>query len=390
MSLSSPFARCALAMLLWLAAMALDLAQRAPVPAAGQAAVSATPVAEPQSLRWQAAGKIPMPEGANAAHASNLLALPQGQSAALLAFWFAGDYESAANVQIAAAQFDRSTQRWSLAHYVVNRQAMAQSLGFGLRRLGNPVSWLDRSGRVHLFVVATGLGGWAAGRVLHLVQSSASLDPEQLRFAPVRVLPLSWFWNISYLVRNPPMALSDGGMLLPAYFELGSKFSIALRFDAQGEMAEMQRMSARHHVLQATLLPLSPSRWLALMRDQRPDGHVTAALSADAGQRWEDLPDLELSNPDSALAGLRLGPQQFVLAHNSSAHSRAWLDLSYSSDGLHWATLQSLAHGVDGEEYSYPAVAWSDNALWVSFTDHRRGIAWQKFAAGSASGGSRP
>ena len=42
-----------------------------------------------------------MPANTPAAHASTLLALPASHPSALLAFWFAGTRESAADVQIA-------------------------------------------------------------------------------------------------------------------------------------------------------------------------------------------------------------------------------------------------------------------------------------------------
>ncbi len=109
-----------------------------------------------------------MPVNTPAAHASSLLPMPSGHAAVVMAFWFAGTRESAADVHIAAAQFERATQQWSAARWVVNRQTLSQALGFGVRRLGNPVAWLDTQGRIHLFVVATGLGGWAAGRIVHL------------------------------------------------------------------------------------------------------------------------------------------------------------------------------------------------------------------------------
>jgi predicted neuraminidase len=302
----------------------------------------------------------------------------------LTAFWFAGDRESAPNVQIAASQFDRATQQWLPARYVVNRHVMGTQLGFGLRRLGNPVAWLDATGRVHLFVVATGWGGWAAARILHLVQSSAGNALATLEFEPVRVLPLSWLWNTSFLVRNSPLPLADGGMLLPAHFEIGIKFPVALRFDNQGAFLGMVRLSQRKHLLQPTLLAQTPTQWVALMRDTRPDGHITALQTQDGGQHWADLPDLTLVNPDAAVAGLALAPGQLVLAHNSSPHSRELLDLSRSVDALQWSPLHALVHGGQGDEYSYPAMAWADGALWLSYTDHRRSIAWQRFAVPGA------
>jgi predicted neuraminidase len=321
-----------------------------------------------------------MPADTPAAHASTLLALPAAHPSALLAFWFAGTRESAADVQIAAARFDRATQQWSAARFVVNRRAMGESLGFGVRRLGNPVAWLDGRGRIHLFVVATGLGGWAAARIVHLRQGNEGPDFAALSFDVVRVLPLSWLWNTSFLVRTAPLPLQDGGMVLPVHFELGIKYPVALRFDASGGFMGMVRVSARKHLLQATLLPLDESRWLALMRDQRPNGKVAVAQTLDHGRRWADLPDLALDNPDASVAGLSVAPGRLFLAHNSSPHSRTALDLSTSVDGQHWDLAQALAHGSGADEFSYPALAWAGDSLWVSYTEQRRRIAWQRFS----------
>ena len=381
--LRAPLGRGLAALLLVALALLLDLWQRPPAPAVAQALFPAGAQGVDASLlKPVAAGKIPMPEGALAAHASNLLAMPVGHAAALTAFWFAGDRESAPNVQIAASQFDRATQRWLPARSVVDRHTMGAQLDFGLRRLGNPVAWLDASGRVHLFVVATGWGGWAAGRILHLVQSSADNTLDKLVLVPDRVLPLSWLWNISFLVRNVPLPLADGGMILPVHFEIGKKYPVALRFDRQGEFLGMVRMSRRPYLLQPTLLAQTPSQWTALMRDHRPDGHIPAVQTLDSGRHWSDLPDLALVNPDAAVSGMALSPGQMVLTHNSSPHARNLLDLSRSTDAVHWTLLQPLAHGGTDDEYSYPAVAWADGSLWVSYTDHRRSIAWQRFGAG--------
>ena len=359
----------------------LDLVQRAPLAPLPSAAwpTQVSGLAD-SALLALGRGHIPMPVNTPAAHASSLLALPPSQPSALLAFWFAGSGESAADVQIAASQFDRATQQWSAARWVVNRHVLGQQLGFGVRRLGNPVAWLDRSGRVHLFVVATGLGGWAASRIVHLRQSNAGGSFEKLSFEVVRVLPLSWLWNISFLVRTAPLALADGGMVLPVHFELGIKYPVALRFDASGEFKGVVRISSRPYLLQPTLLMESESHWLALMRDQRPLGKVALAQTMDGGQSWADLPDLALDNPDSSVAALALAPGRMFLAHNSSPHSRSVLDLSASADGRNWTLVQTLARGAGSDEYSYPALAWADDSLWLSYTDQRRSIAWQRFS----------
>jgi len=326
----------------------------------------------------RAGGQIPMPANTPAAHASTLLPLPADNAASLLAFWFAGSRESGPDVQIAASAFDRSRQQWSAARFVVNRHEAGVQLGFGLRRLGNPVAWRDADGRIHLFVVATGLGGWAAGRILHLRQVDGGPDFEQLAFAPVRVLPLSWAWNTSHLVRAMPLPLADGGMVLPAYFELGKKYPVALRFDAHGEFRGMVRMSQRGYLLQPTLLMRNETDWLALLRDNSAEKKLRAVQTLDGGQHWQDLPDPGLHNPDAAIAALTLEPGLMLLAHNPRPDSRAVLDLSVSSDGMQWRRLLTLAQGERPSEYSYPSLAWADGSLWVSYTDQRRTIAWQR------------
>ena len=373
--------RGVLALLLLALGMAVDGWQRPASPLAAQALFAAgTQPLDATQLQPVAQGSIPMPAGARVAHASNLLVMPAGHTAQITAFWFAGDRESAPNVQIAASQFDRATQQWLPARFVVNRHAMAAQLGFGVRRLGNPVAWLDADQRVHLFVVATGWGGWAASRILHLVQSGTDSRLAALTLEPERVMPLSWLWNTSFLVRNAPLPLADGGMVLPAHFEIGIKYPVALRFDRTGRFLGMVRLSQRKHLLQPTLLAQSPQQWLALMRNNHAGALIPVVQTKDGGQTWQDLPDLALTNPDAAVAGLSLTPSQMLLAHNDSPRSRSWLELSFSANGLQWKGMQALAHGAVDEEFSYPALAWASDALWVSYTDHRRSIAWQRFA----------
>jgi hypothetical protein len=333
-----------------------------------------------RSLRRVAQGDVPMPPDTQAAHASSLLPMPDGDPTALTLFWFSGERESGPLVQIAATQWDRATKAWLPPRFVVNRQTMGDALGYGLRRLGNPVVWRDRQGRMHLYVVATGWGGWAASRVLHLRQSSASARLDDLTFEPLRTLPLSWLWNTSFLVRNAPLPLQDGGMVLPLHFELGLKVPALVRVDADGDFVGVERLSARNYLLQPSLLPLSATQWVALMRDERPNGHVTAARTDDGGQHWVDLPDLPLGNPDAAVAAIALSPGNNLLAYNPTPEGRARLDLRSSCNGVDWQPLTTLAQGGADAEFSYPALAWADGALWISYTVDRATLSWQRYA----------
>ena len=350
-------------------------------------------------------GLIPMPPGAPAAHASSLVALPATHprfaEKSIAAFWFAGTRESGADVQIAASTFNRSTQTWDAPHWVVNRHAVGKDLGIQIRRIGNPVAWADAKGRLHLFVVATGLGGWAASRVVHLLEVPDAQQPMQ--FKVERTLPLTALvpaFNTSTLVRTVPLPLSDGGAVLPLYFEIGIKYGVAVRLSPEGEMQSITRITQRREVLQPTLVAHSPTHWSAFMRDYSPTEMVAHAQTWDAGQHWQDTGNLALSNPGASIAALRLSSGGLMMAHNPAGRGREVLLLSTSSNQpLVWHT-RTLMDGVKADEYSYPTLievpsnpsATSVPDVWLSYTYMRQAIAFKQLraACGPSTARSKP
>ena len=373
---------------LWVAATTLvllfDLAQRPAQPGPALATLpdvqwKGHPV-KAESLKLAAQGDVPMPPGTTAAHASSLVVMPPGDPAALTLFWFSGERESGPLVQIAASQWDRATQRWLEPRFVVNRHVAGVALGFGVRRLGNPVAWTDAQGRMHLWVVATGWGGWAASRVLHLRQSSESHALNALTFEPVGNLPLSWLWNTSFLVRNAPLPLQDGGMALPVHFELGSKISSIARIGPDGAFRGVTRISQRNHVLQPSLIATSATSWVALMRDTRPNGKIVVSMTNGNTSSWIDLPDLAMDNPDAAVAALGLGVGSYLLAYNPLTGGRYELDLAGSANGLDWKNIAPIRQGAGKDEFSYPALVFADDSLWIVYTVDRARLAWQRLA----------
>lgn len=312
---------------------------------------------------------IPMPAGVPAAHASALAALPGGE---LLACWWAGQRESAPDVRLYMARWHEG--RWSEARAIVDRETLGRALHMGVRRIGNPVLWVAPDGRVHLYMVATGLGGWAAARVVQLVSDDAGGS-----FVAQRVLPLTPLLNTSVLVRTRPVALADGGWLLPAYFELGNKYPLLISFDARGEPRWQQRIGSSVTSLQPALLALSGTELRAVMRDHGPQHRMQQALSRDAGLSWQDGPAASLSNHDSSIAALRLAGGGFVLLHNErlpvGGSPRQWLRLSSSVDAQTWSPGLDVRRGELGDEFSYPSVLQIGEQLHVTYTQQRRAIA---------------
>ncbi len=339
------------------------------------------------ALREVARYDIPMPPGTPAAHASFLLADQNGR---LRAFWFAGSRESGEDVQILTSQFVRTPNgagSWSTPTVAVNRQAAFQALGawnpfLSIRRLGNPVAWVDSQGNTHLYVVATTwLGGWAASRILHLTQAANGGAYVSLGF-----LELSPFFNISHLVRGAPVPLTDGGVLLPIYFELGIKYPLAIRLDRGGQLVQARdavvRMAGNLASLQPTVAVSSSTDALAYLRDNSEVQQLRFAKTNNGGLSWENASSGadDITNPDSSIAALRVAGKT-LLVHNPQRTGRHRLVIDASSDGLrNWqrlATLESEPQqlaGVPFNEYSYPSAVVMRQQLHVSYTYQKRQI----------------
>lgn len=314
---------------------------------------------------------IPMPRNTPSAHASALATVPGG----MLAFWWAGSRESGPDVKVYAA---RSTGgAWGAPWEVASRESLGRALGFGVRRIGNPVAWTAPDGRVHLYVVATGLGGWAASRVVHMVSTDAGVN-----FAVRRVLPLSPLFNTSVLVRTSPVALADGGWWLPVYFELGIKYPMLMAFDASGEPTRLGRIGARMSTLQPAIVPISNTEVRAWMRDASDEQRVQHARSRDGGASWQDLPALDMPNHSTSLAAVRLTSGEILMLHNHVAaggSSRSILRLSISKDGYAWRTIDDIASGKAGDEFSYPTMHQVGNELHITYTHQRQAIAYRAY-----------
>jgi predicted neuraminidase len=356
---------CVLALL---AAMAAEGARwlRA-VPALSLLTAASAATQSGASLTELSHALIPMPAATPSAHASSLAPVHGG----MLAVWWAGSRESGPDVKVYASRSRGG--KWSAPWEVASRDSLGRALGFGVRRVGNPVAWTAPGGEVHLYVVATGLGGWAASRIVHMV----SLD-DGASFKVRRLLPLSPLLNTSVLVRTSPVALADGGWWLPVYFELGIKYPMLMSFDAHGEPTRLARIGARMTTLQPAIVPMSGLEVRAWMRDASDEQRVQQARSRDGGASWEDLPALDLPNHSTSLAALRLANGDILMLHNhvvKNGSARNMLRLSISSDGRVWRTVDDIVSGKAGDEFSYPAMYQVGDELHVTYTHLREAIA---------------
>jgi predicted neuraminidase len=306
---------------------------------------------------------IPNPQPS--AHAATLAELPDGRIAAA---WFAGSEEGARDVAIHFSTFDG--KQWQTPAAIVTRERVQRDTARLVRKLGNPVLAADGTGKLHLWFVSVGYGGWAGSSINHALSGDGGKT-----WSAAGKLVTSPFWNVSTLVRTPALALAKGEIALPAYHEFAAKHAEWLRLDEAGNVRDKARIPASQRTLQPAVAALDASRAVAMMRDTGPANRIRLAATADGGATWQPARATELPNPNAAVALLRLADGRLLLAWNPQAANRDKLALSLSRDaGMTW-TAPKFVEDSAGGEFSYPALLQGrDGTVHLAYTWQRRSI----------------
>ncbi|NDH43820.1 MAG: hypothetical protein EBX62_08350, partial [Betaproteobacteria bacterium] len=285
---------------------------------------------------------------------------------------FGGTREGAIDVSISTALFDG--RQWSQPRVVLRPEDVSNGSQQWVRKLGNPVLHVDRSGYVHLFVTSVAIGGWATAMIEHF----RSADGGQ-SFEHQERLALSPFLNLSHLVRAPAIALKGGGFILPVYFELGSKYGVLLRFNAQGRFVHRERMDGPPHLLQP---------WAVVHDERMVEFYFRDAAELDPRvwlgrlDRSEPTRALLIKNPDSAVAAIPSFDGASWLVRNPESRGRETLVLQRMNALQQPTDTMVLAKGREGDEFSYPVIAQTDDGrIHVLYTDRRKAFAHRVFRA---------
>lgn len=329
--------------------------------------------------------------GAPSVHAASLIALKDG---AVRAFWFAGSREGAPDVVINTAVFDPQASRWSAPTVVMDRVSAEKGLSRYIAKLGNPVPARMADGRMQLFFVTVSIGGWAGSSI-----SSVISDDEGLTWGQPQRLISSPLINLSTLVKSPAMLFADGRLGLPAYHEWIGRFGEFLRVDAS-QVIDKRRMSSGRGAIQPVVFNDGSQDASAFFRQTRSSTQpkqIPVSETKDAGQSWVVSKDLEISNPNSALAALTLanGTRLMVL-NNIEAGRYRLVMLMRESNSSQWQVIQvleddeSLAND-QRREFSYPyLISANGEDAHLAYTWDRKKIrhvyfpaSWFKYAASS-------
>ena len=300
-------------------------------------------------------------------HALSATEIADGE---LLAMWYGGSREGGRDIALYQSYY--RTGSWQEPQLAFAKAGLQQALGRNLKTLGNPVIFRHpRSQRLWLFFVSTSYGGWA-GSALNFSYS----DPGGGWSSTQRIISAPLL-NLSTLVKYPPLALDDGGLLLPAYHELIGKYSELLHLDAEGNLVNKIRISSGRKAIQPSL-HFSGASIVALMRNSSRADASCCRLWA-AGARAPDWrfgePELQpVINPHSAAASLSLDASQLLLAYNNNPKNRSNLSLKRYA-GRTWSDANTIAE-ERGARYAYPwLMADSEQRIHLFYTQDRKGFA---------------
>lgn len=314
----------------------------------------AAPAASPVLLSEFVADPPPTPQG----HASTLVETRDGR---LLAAWFGGDHEGAADVAIWLSA--RGAHGWSAPRKVADG---------GAQPAWNPVLFQPEHGPLQLYYKA-GPNPRAWWGLL-----TTSADDGAHWSAPVRLPD-----GILGPIKNKPLQLPGGRILAPSSSEADGELWRAhvewsddggAHWRRGGDLNDPATIGA----IQPSLLLHPDGRLQALGRTRQ--NRVFSTFSGDGGASWSPMILLDLENPNSGTDATMLRDGRALLVYNPALAGKDWWDgrgtlaVALSDDGVHWRRVLTLEDSP-GEEFSYPAVIQTrDGRVHISYTWKRRRI----------------
>lgn len=315
------------------------------------------------------------PGGVKQIHGSSVVALPNHE---LFMVYYGGSSESTLDVKLYQTRFRNGD--WETPRLLLTPQDVGEATNRYTRRVGNSSLYRDAQGRLHLFFVSVGYFGWSCSSLNQMT----SVDDGKT-WSPIKRLLTTPLINISTLVRSPAVPLENGGFLLPVYYELTNKFPETLEFDAQGELVRKVRMTGEHGVIQACIVPFSPTEAYSYERNRlfEEDPHLRYQKTSDGGRTWTAPATLAVKNLDSPVAAVRLAADCFIMVYNPT-FDREIIKLAASKNGIEWHDIMVLDQ-IDRTpiqpdiEFSYPTLVVHGDTIDLIYTYHRLGISHARF-----------
>jgi predicted neuraminidase len=286
-------------------------------------------------------------------HASTLVELARGK---LLAAWFGGAHEGAADVAIWGSIFEDG--KWSPP------KVWASAAGTAC---WNPVLFLLQPGEAALyFKYGVNPRSWkgAVATSSNGVNWSTPVDLPSGILGPIK---------------NKPIRCANGDIVAGSSTETRLHWNCWVNISSDNgatwSLVGPLHIGLLHlGIIQPTLWESSPGHLVMLTRASGDLGRICRAVSSDGGHTWSDPVPTSLPNPNSGIDAVRMSDGVIALVYNHTTQSRSPLNIAFSRDnGLTWSDPLTLES--EPGEFSYPAVIQtSDGMLNITYTWQRRRI----------------
>ena len=318
-----------------------------------------SPSPSPVMLEEFIAMRPPTPQS----HASTLVETRDGS---LLAAWFGGEHEGAADVGIWLAR--RGAEGWLPPQRVANGEQDNRQP----QPAWNPVLFQPAQGPLQLYYKA----GPNPRQWWGLL--TVSFDDGGHWSAPARLPD-----GILGPIKNKPLQLPNGRILAPSSSEDhadGWRAHIEYTDDNGRHWRRGGALNDPAHIgaIQPSLLRHRNGRLQALGRSKQ--NRVFSVFSNDNGDTWEPMTLLDVENPNSGTDAVMLHDGRTLLVYNPTPAGKDWWDgrgvlaVALSDDGVRWRRVLTLEDSPK-DEFSYPAVIQTrDGLVHVSYTWKRQRI----------------
>ena len=322
------------------------------------------PARSPVVLEEFIATRSPTPQS----HASTLVETRDGT---LLAAWFGGQREGAADVGIWLAR--RDAGRWQSPRRVADGAQDNNMQDNGQPQPAwNPVLFQPAQGPLQLYYKA----GPNPRQWWGLLTLSSD---DGAHWSVPRRLPD----GILGPIKNKPLQLTSGRILAPSSSEdeadgwrahIETSDDNGLHWRRGGALNNPAHIGA----IQPSLLRHRDGRLQALGRSKQ--NRVFSVFSNDDGATWGSMTLLDIENPNAGTDAVMLRDGRALLVYNPTLAGKDWwegrgvLAVALSDDGVRWRRVLTLEDSPK-DEFSYPAVIQTrDGLVHISYTWKRQRI----------------
>lgn len=285
-------------------------------------------------------------------HAPTLVCTSAGD---LVAAWYAYPEDECRAGVIVASRWPAGARTWAKAAIVALDTR---------RSTGNPVLFVDPAARLHLLYVVLDGPYWNDAHVLGMVSDDGGMTWS----APEPAIA-----GRGTMIRHPPVARSDGQLLLPAYDERTRRSFVLAARAPWTRWTELVRFDG-DDLIQPVVLAGGAGTLTALFRPAGERRRIYRSLSGDGGGTWSPPIITALPSPPSGLAACAEGDAILAVYNHTEAHQRTPLSLARSDDqGQSWSEPIHLDRAPF--EVSYPAMILApDGRVHVVYSFNRRMI----------------